>query len=192
MVTSGVSNSDVTLARGHLKGTRARDENGMNVAGAPIEVQTFAGWLDGSIFGTTQLSLGVSGSEEYRFISYLVGVPATDNPSSTGSATWEGAAVASIKANRNFILSNAEITVDFTDTTVDLEFGNWRNLSNRALSSMDAITYDNLTLTDGAFEGFGGEQVEGRFYGTDHAEVGGFFNTMDVTSAFGGRRQTEE
>ena len=138
-----------------------------------------------------QTTIGESNPRQ-RFWSYSFGVPATDNSSATGSATWEGATVASMKDDRTFILGDAEITVDFTDTTVDLEFRNWRNLDNQALSSMDAITYDNLTLTDGAFEGFGGEQVEGRFYGTDHAEVGGFFNTMDVTGAFGGRRQTEE
>ena len=189
MVTAGVSNSNVTLARGNLMGTRVSDERGMSVAGAPIEVQSFAGWLDGSIFGTTQISAGTSGSEEYRFISYLAGVPATDNPSSTGSATWEGAAVASIKADRTFILGDATVTVNFTDTNVDLMFDDWRGLDNQAVSGMSAISYEDLTLTGGAFEGSGNDQVQGRFYGTDHAEVGGFFNTADVTGAFGGTRE---
>ena len=189
MVTAGVSNSNVTLARGNLMGTRVSDEVGRSVAGAPIEVQSFAGWLDGSIFGTTQISAGTSGSEEYRFVSYLVGVPATANPSSTGSATWEGAAVATVKADRNFILGDATVTVNFTDTNVDLMFDDWRGLDNQAVSGMEAITYQNLDITDGTFEGSGNEQVEGRFYGDGHTEVGGFFNTQTVTGAFGGTRQ---
>ncbi|MCY4032021.1 MAG: hypothetical protein OXF05_07885, partial [Hyphomicrobiales bacterium] len=171
---------DVTLARGNLTAT---------FAGSELEFQTFAGWMDGSVFGTTQIAIGNT-SPQYRFVSYAVGVPATDNPSAAGgSATWEGSAVASIKADRTFILGDAEITVNFADTNVDLMFDNWRGLDNQAVSGMSAITYEDLTLTDGAFERSGNEQVEGRFYGTGHAEVGGFFNTETVTGAFGGTRQ---
>ena len=190
MVTPSLIDNGVTLARGSLTGTRTRDVNSMRVAGHPIEVETFAGWLDGSIFGTTQLSLGTSSNEEYRFISYLAGVPATNNPSAAGgSATWEGAAVGSIKADRTFILGDASVTVNFTDTNVDLMFDNWRGLDNQAVSGMSAITYNDLTLANGSFEGSGNEQVQGRFYGTGHTEVGGFFNTETVTGAFGGTRQ---
>ena len=57
------------------------------------------------------------------------------------------------------------------------------------ITGMEAISYEDLTLADGAFEGSGNDQVEGRFYGTEHAEVGGFFNTETVTGAFGGTRQ---
>ena len=136
-----------------------------------------------------QITLGESGSEQHRFISYLAGVPATSDPSSTGSATWEGAAVATIKADRTFILGDASITVDFTNTDVDVTLDDWRGLDNQTVSSVSAISYEDLTLTDGAFEGSGNDQVEGRFYGTGHTEVGGFFNTEMVTGAFGGTRQ---
>ena len=179
-ITNGQNVDDVTLARGNLTGTKTN---------IPVEFQTFAGWLDGSIFGTTQTAIGASGSEQYRFISYAVGVPATDNPSSTGSATWDGAVVASIKADRTFILGDAEITVNFTDTNVDLRFDEWRGLDNQAISGMSAITYSDLALSSGSFTGSGNEQVQGRFYGNSHEEVGGFFNTETVTGAFGGTRQ---
>ena len=180
--TSSVTANGATLARGNLMGTRAADSS-------PLEVQSFAGWLNGSVFGTTQITVGESGSEQYRFVSYLAGVPNTSNPVSTGSATWEGAAVGSIKADRTFILGEATITVNFTDTNVDLMFDNWRGLDNQVVSGMSAITYNDLMLTNGAFEGSGNEQVQGRFYGTGHTEVGGFFNTMTVTGAFGATRQ---
>ena len=183
-ITNGQNVDDVTLARGSLAGTKTN---------TPVEFQTFAGWLDGSIFGTTQTSFGVSGSEQYRFVSYTVGVPTGSNPTTTGSqttpATWEGAVVASIKADRTFILGDAGITVDFINTNVDLMFDNWRGLDNQAVSGMSAISYEDLTLANGSFEGSGNEQVQGRFYGTGHTEVGGFFNTETVTGAFGGTRQ---
>ena len=183
-VTSDVTVNGVALARGNLTGTRKEGTT-------PFESQSFAGWLDGSVFGTMQITIGESGSEQYRFISYIVGVPSGSNPSSTGSATWEGAAVASIKADRTFILGDAEITVNFTDTDVDLMLDNWRGLDNQAVSSVGEITYEDLNLTSGSFTSSkSNEQVQRRFYGTTHAEVGGFFNTATVAGAFGGTRQT--
>ena len=191
-ITNSTTIDEVSYARGSLTGTVGNTitQTDSNI---PIEFQTFAGWLDGSIFGTTRVQTGTSGSEQHRFISYTVGVPATDNPTTTGSqtspATWEGAVVATIKADRTFILGDAEITVNFMDMNVDLVFDEWRGLDNQAISGMSAITYSDLALSSGSFTGSGNEQVQGRFYGNSHEEVGGFFNTETVTGAFGGTRQ---
>ena len=76
-------------------------------------------------------------------------------------------------------------------------FDNWHMLPNMdsmvegdEITGMVAITYEDLMLTSGAFESSGnGNQAEGRFFGTNHNGVGGFFNTPDVTGAFGGTRQ---
>ena len=191
--TSGVTVNGATLARGTLTGTRITGST-PNLVETPLEVQSFAGWLDGSIFGTTQITVGASGSEQYRFISYIVGVPSGTNPSATGSetsATWEGATVATIKADRTFILGDATVTIpDFTNADVDVTLGNWRGLDNQAVSGMSTIIYRDLDLAGGSFvPNNANEQISGRFYGTGHTEVGGFFNTETVTGAFGGTRQ---
>ena len=190
MITNGATVGNATLARGRLTGTREADDT-------PLEFETFSGWLSGSVFGTTQIAVGASGNEreQYRFISYSVGVISGSAPSATGtetSATWEGATVATVKADRTFMLGDAGITVNFTDTDVDLMFDNWRGLDNQAVSGMSAITYQNLTLntTNGSFRSTD-RQVQGIFYGTGHTEVGGYFNTMSVAGAFGGTRQTQ-
>ena len=192
-ITNGVPIEGITFARGKLTGTRAADSS-------PLEFETFTGWLDGSVFGVTQVKIGASdGNELYRFFTYNVGVydSATSiNPTATGSettsATWEGATVASIKASREFIFGEATITANFMDTNVDLEFDNWRDLDNQELSNMDAITYQDAEFANGRFSLRRNNITEafGRFYGTDHAEVGGWFNTEDVTGSFGGTRQT--
>ena len=181
-VTRSVEFGDVTLALGRLPGT---------TEGVPYRFDTFAGWLDGSIFGTVQISMGTSGSEQRRFASYAIGIPATSNPTGTGQATWEGATVATIKADRTFILGDATITIpDLENPDVDVTFDNWRMTNSEEISDMAAISYENLTLTDGSFTSSASdEQISGRFYETNHAEVGGLFNTMDVTGAFGGTRQ---
>ena len=183
MVTEGISVGDITFARGDATPDFV-DPNFLH-----LEFRTFAGWIDESIFfGTTQIEIGET-TPVYRFISHAAGVPTGSDPSSTGSATWEGAVVASIKADRTFILGDAEITVNFMDSNVDLMFDDWRGLDNQAVSGMSAITYNDLALSSGSFTGSGNEQVQGRFYGTAHTEVGGFFNTETVTGAFGGTRQ---
>ena len=191
--TSGVTVNGVTLARGNLTGTRITG-SAPNLVETPLEIQSFAGWLDGSVFGTTQIEVGESGSEQYRFVSYLVGVPSGSNPSSTGSetsATWEGAAVGSIKADRTFILGEATVTVPtLGGSQVDVMLDNWRNLNNEAVSVDVPEFIIPITGTDGTFNRDTNlYQVEGRFYGTGHTEVGGFFNTPTVTGAFGGTRQ---
>ena len=183
-ISGSATVGDVTLARGQLTGTSQQGST-------PLAFQTFSGWLDGSIFGTIQMSVGESGNERYRFFSYIAGGTSSDsNPTGTGEATWEGVTVATIKADRTFIQGDATITIpDLASADVDITLDNWLGISGQRLSSMEAISYEDLTLTDGAFEGSGNDQVQGRFYGTDHAEVGGFFNTADITGAFGGTRQ---
>ena len=193
-ITNGVTIEDIegiTFARGKLTGTRAVDSE-------TLEFESFAGWLDGNIFGVTQITIGASGSEQYRFISYGAGSYDADtaiNPTATGtettSATWEGATVATIKASRDFIFGDATITVNFTDTNVDLEFDNWHDLDNQELSTMEPIIYEGAGLGQGRFSLRRNNITEafGRFYGTGHTGVGGWFNTMDVTGAFGATRQ---
>ena len=184
-ITNSQTVNGVAIAQGRLTGMKNN---------IPVEFHTFAGWLDGSIFGVTQISIGTSGSEEYRFAPYNVGDASNSSPTATGaetSATWGGITVATIKADRTFILGDAEITVNFTDTNVDLEFDNWRDLDNQAVS-MPTIRYNDLGLNNfGVFSGsfMDNEEVVGRFYQTDHNEVGGNFNTETVTGAFAGTKQ---
>ena len=192
-ITNGITTEDIegiTFARGNLTGTRMADSD-------PLEFQTFAGWLNGSVFGVIQVSVGEDNPER-RFISYGAGVfdeSTAINPTATGtettSATWTGATVATIKSSREFIFGDATIIVNFMDTNVDLMFDNWHNLNNQMLSSMQPITYEDVQLAKGGFSLRKNNNTEafGRFYGTDHAEVGGWFNTETVTGAFGGTRQ---
>ena len=205
---------DVSFARGHLTAIRKYNNT-------PLEFQTFAGWLDGSIFATIQMSIGdsgVSSRDRYRFVSYyLRGSGDSTAPSGTGSATWEGAAVASIKDivsikdGWSFIRGDATIDIDdLANPDVDLRFDNWKTIDGREVSLL-ATTFDNVPLTerqgydydtqtyfkDGYYGSFkervGTEgyryRVEGWFHGENGREVGGIFNTETLSGAFGAVRQ---
>ncbi len=174
----------ITFARGKLTGTRDQ-------GGTPLEFQTFAGWLNGSIFGTTQITFEVSGSEQYRFISYNAGVPTGSNPSGTGSATWEGAAVATVKADRTFIQGDATITIaDLANPAVDVEVRNFHDI-NTGVPTTNRLLSANISLDGTGGFTSGGQLIHmgGRFYGAGHEQVGGWFNSNEITGAFGGTRQ---
>ena len=186
-VTEGITldDSDVTLARGNLTTT---------FAGRELEFRTFAGWIDGSVFfGTTQIQIGAT-NPEYRFIAHTAGVPASGNPSAAGSetsATWEGATVAVRKADGTFLHGDARIIlVDFTapDIEVEVHLEDLRDINARTLDS-NSFSWENLDLNNGVFEGGGQIQVKGRFFGENHEEVGGWFNSNEISGAFGGTRQ---
>ena len=188
-VTEGImlDGDSVTLARGNLTAMLGSNE---------LEFRTFAGWIDESIFfGTTQIQVGET-NPEYRFVNHIVGAPSGSNPGATGtetSATWEGSAVATVKADRTFILGDATITVPFFSSgiiSVDIMLDNWRNLDNQAVSNVNVPLMVGIGM-DGTFERESTNtfEVHGQFYGTGHEEVGGWFNTPEVTGAFGAVRE---
>ena len=188
-VTEGImlDGDSVTLARGNLTAMLGSNE---------LEFRTFAGWIDESIFfGTTRIQIGET-NPVYRFINHAVGVPSGSNPSGTGSATWEGSTVATRKADRVFFHGDAMVTIaDFSNMEAEVTLGFLRDINNPEMSNTHRFTFSNATISsDGSFkqDGASGSIVEGRFYGTGHTEVGGWFNNEDFTGAFAGTRQEEE
>lgn len=192
---------DISFARGNLKVTRISGEKS-----TPLEFETFAGWLDGGVFGSIQLSIGESGGKEYLFTSYYLGNRGQDDmtPSGTGSATWEGAAVASIKNATaiedgwGFVRGEATIGIeDLANPEVDLRFDNWHTINGREVS-LPATTFDNIPLGEGS-SFFSPSRpdtstaldrmVKGEFHGDNHKHVGGTFYTETLSGAFGAVRQ---
>ena len=79
-----------------LTATRSSDS-------APLEFQTFAGWLDDTAFGVVQASIGESGSRQYNFLTYSIGEYNSSNIAGSGQMTWQGKAVGSTISDRTFI-----------------------------------------------------------------------------------------
>ncbi|MEG9862523.1 MAG: hypothetical protein V6Z81_08600 [Parvularculales bacterium] len=183
MITQGFDAHGVTLARGRSSGTRLTNS---------VALETFGGWTDASAFGAVQIAQGETGSKIHRFTSYTAGVPSGSNPVA-GVATWSGGAVASVKADRTFLHGDATVTLDLSDTanpTVDVMLDTWLGIDGTAMPSVAAVSYANMALAGGGFFSPAPEQIGGRFYGTNHTEVGGFFNTATLNGAFGGTRDT--
>ena len=184
-ISSVATIDSVEFARGRLTATRSSDS-------ALLEFQTFAGWLDDTAFGVVQVSIGETNNRQYNFLTYSVGdYNGASRISSIGSMRWEGKAVGLTRTDRTFIRGDATVTIDaFTNPTADLMIGNWRTADNQEISSVSAISGSGLAVARGVFElSSNGDQVNARFYGTGHEEVGGVFENAAIVGAFGAIRQ---
>ena len=166
----------VTLVQGR---SAARGDGG-----TPFTFQTYAGWIDGSVFGFGLLSVTEGSNTTSRLTSYSFGDASDSNPIAIGSETsamWTGAVVL-YRRNESEIVEGS-VTVDIddlsspdVDVAIDLGF-----ISSR---------YDNMPLMRGTFVEENG-QVRGSFYGDNHEEVGGLISTTNDYGAFGATRQIQ-
>ncbi len=165
------------------------------------ELLSYGGWLTYSAFEIgVAASPSFTGSEVSLALALSYGDGTRSNPSDIAgmTATWSGvmAGVDMSSANReNFIHGEAEATVDFANSDMDVTFSNLVDLNdanrNSALNNMN-WTWQNLSLTNGAFRsGSGTHQIKGQFYGPNHEEVGGTFERNRVIGAFGAARQSQ-
>ncbi len=153
-------------------------------SGDLVEIYGYAGWLDytGFALQVDFLPSRVT-PEQIRLSSYTYGTATGTNPAS-GGGTWNGVAIG-IDLNALFndpaiLQGKATISIDdFNDPTVDVNLADFINLNTGELSDFSAA-WSDLPLVDGAFfEGsfISGEQIEGRFHGPNHEEVGGVFKS---------------
>lgn len=120
-------------------------------------------------------------------MAYAGGNAANSNPEDTGtagSATWEGIVQAASVRNFNRREGTVRILIDDfsdpsdlpVDVTIDVE----------GYSS----TWDDVSVTSGGFTTgvVGSDYLAGNFYGQDHAEAYGVFDTLQYTGSFGAKR----
>ena len=145
-------------------------------------------WLfEGSSFGGL-LEHGYFYANEIRFAGqapsisvYAIGTETGATPAA-GTATWSGA-VTGFDAD-GWVYGDASLTVDFTDTTVDVAFSGLVGLTEAA-PTYDVAAWTDLPLVDGAFQDVDSTRsIEGSFYGPAGEEAGGVF--FDVGEGVGG------
>ena len=169
----------VTLVQGR---SAARGDGG-----TPFTFQTYAGWIDGSVFGIGLLSVTEGSNTTNRLTSYSFGDASGSNPTAIGSETsamWTGAVVAYERSDSEIVEGSITVDIDdFSSPSVDAAI----NLGSRRWQ------YDDVTLTNGIFEqsNSAGNYIRGSFYGDNHEEVGGLISTTNNYGAFGATRQTQ-
>ena len=170
---------------------RSRSANCENTeCAAPVTVaENYGGWLTHSYF---QVIFAVDGEffghgiDDEQFTAFSVGNDTGSIPIN-GSATWSGAMMATDLQHQEIVRGDAELSVNFSATSVDVAFTDIRELKSGATRA--AIHFNNVPLSARGFQsGAAGHRITGVFYGPEHAEVGGVFEHEYTFGAFGAVR----
>ena len=184
---SVMTDRDVPLAQ-----VRAREATS-GVSGGQTNTLGYGGWLDHSFFFVQALTQTAPMSDPFTVgFGVSIGNAPGTNPAATGGATWTGVMVGGDVSNTasrgNVIQGDAEIDIDnFANPDVDIRFTNIYDLDSG--STRGDMSWDDIAVTGGAFStGSGANQIQGKFYGPNHEEVGGVFERNDVVGVFGAQR----
>ena len=163
------------------------------VSGGITDTVGYGGWLTHSFFFAQVLEQTAPAADPIA-VGYGVSIgnaPGT-NPTS-GGATWRGVMiggdVSDTALRGNVIQGDAEIDIDnFSSPDVDIRFTNIYDLD--AGNTRASMSWNNISVRNGAFTtGSDTNQIQGKFYGSNHEEVGGVFERNNVVGAFGATRE---
>ena len=137
---------------------------------------------DGPWAGTEQ---GEPFTGNFRWAeAYAAGDASGSNPTGIGSATWTG--IAEAASTETFRRHPGTATLTIADLSrprvdVDILIGG---------SSIAAPAWSGMALADGGYASgtAGTDRIQGDFYGPDHGETYGIFDTDAYVGAFGARR----
>lgn len=175
---------DATLVQG--RGAARQND------GTTLEFQSFAGWIDGSVFGINAIEVTESASSTTYFTGYSFGNASGTNPSGTGRSVWNGVFIGINRASSSHAGApvHGDVTIDIDDLAnpdVDFTISSVGRINDMATSRV-SYNYNDMPLRNGIFEEENG-QVKGSFYGDNHEEVGGFLQDINHFGAFGATRQ---
>ncbi len=121
----------------------------------------------------------------YRWAeAYAAGEASGSNPTGMGRATWTGIAEAASTDTFRRHQGTATLTIaDLSRPSVDVDI-------LIAGSSIAAPAWSGMALVDGGYASgtAGADRIQGDFYGPDHGETYGVFDTGAYVGAFGARR----
>ena len=156
--------------------------NRVSLAGQQIDYRTYGGWGDHSMFAVFVGDDSAGG--------YIAGNDTGSRPVG-GSATWRGVMVGADYARNEGFQGDATITVDFAASNVDVAFTNIHEAMTG--SPRNSIRFNDVPFTSDGFSSGSrvGRFIEGTFYGPNHAEAGGVFETEfgNKFGSFGAKRQ---
>ena len=159
------------------------------IASDPLDVDELADRMlrgdDRNVYGVW-LDESMSGIVDDR-VAFSFGASPGTNPTEIGGGVWTGALVGLDSDTRERIEGDAVIEIDdFARPDVDIAL---TGIQDARGSVRADLHWENLQLEQGAFHARDVDaSVEGRFYGSAHREVGGIFETDQVTGAFGASR----
>lgn len=147
----------------------------------------WGGWGTYQMFGV--IAMGLSETESGLAMRMGAGLSLGDVSGSVpsgGSATWTGALVGVEKDRFETVSGKSSIVIrDFPNPVVDASL---TEISTPGRQIGD-VTYTGVPVTDSGFQSATeGHSIQGSFYGPNHEEAGGIFESEQVLGAFGAKR----
>lgn len=163
--------------------------------GVSFQFQGYGGWLDSSVF-VVQAETATDGTDGLTWLSsYSFGNNSGSNPTGDAVLQWTGVMVGANAETGHVIHGDA--IIQYATSTANLlnevTFSNVKNLDNRSdvtFGAVNRLQFQNIPLTNGAFESASGD-IKGSFYGDNYEEVGGVFDSNNIIGAFGATRVTQ-
>ena len=170
---------------GALPGAGQMQRNGVSIgresaSAEGLQVHTYGVWGNDN-YGFASVTTGSAGGVSFRYaFPVSIGNATGSNPVS-GTASWSGAMVGMKIGSSSIgdeVTGDADMTADLEAASIDLEF---TNIATQSGVESPAIRWQGAPMRSGAFSDSG---LDGRFYGSDHAEAGGVFKRDGIEGAF--------
>lgn len=182
-------------AIGEKNGVKIAQGRGRTSAyGLSVNAENYGGWLDHSAFLVERYTVR-SGSISGVNVSGLQfgdGISIGDDTGSrpSGNATWGGVMMGATDVNgpTQTLRGDATISYDLRQNSLNVLFTEIYNLNTN--SRFQDMQWSNIGVSStGTFNQYtGNSNIQGRFYGPSHAEVGGVFIHSVAIGAFGAKR----
>lgn len=192
---AGIDRGATYTGVGEKHGVRlAQTQGPSQFAGYPTISAAYGAWMEHNVFGVflDRITRGTFEGVNLAGIEIAASLSIGDDTGSrpAGSATWHGIMVGGTETNGSpqVIQGDATLTYDMARNDLDVAFTGIYNLDTRA--RFQDMRWSDLSVnSDGSFrQETASRDIEGRFYGPGHAEVGGIFVHPDALGAFGAKR----
>ena len=191
---STVFTDDLTLL-GEMNGVNAAIED---FSGSFSDAHTYGGWMEYSLFASTVIHYTSDLDPDQGVIQAFATV--TGNTTHTNpltEATWTGFVSARDDAVNpdmaSYVTGDASISVSLgAQVMADVHLSDLANVSTG--QTYRDVTFDDLVVMNGQFSRYHGDddRLSGVFYGPNHEEVGGVFeSTEGLLGSYGGRRMAQ-
>ena len=182
---------------GEKHGIRIAEARGRSTGlGFPADVLSYGAWLDHSAFDFDLYTIvsGTLGDVDLAGLQIGGAVSIGDDTGSrpTGNATYRGVMVGGTDVNGppQALLGDATLLYDMGRNDLDVSFTNIKNLATGG--DFQDMRWSQLPVDSaGSFDQETSvRDIKGRFYGPNHAEVGGVFvhKPAQAVGAFGAKR----
>lgn len=167
------------------------------IGGSDWTFENYGAWLEHSAldnFVGTAMAANIALQSAY---SVSFGDATGSNPE--GNATWTGVMIGNTRPQPQHperriqpLRGHATIGFNFGNNRLDIDFANIVNLATE--SAYPSFGFADVPVTNGVFPDpnrafdLQNAAIAGRFYGPDHAEVGGVFTHSLGMGAFGARK----